>query len=126
MVMEDNEQQPAPSTEAPAPPPVERSLWPLSRDDQRSLMITFVGGLASIIAAACVIGGAIGMARAMKSGNSWLGYLWIFGIVALILCVVLANFAPSKWKWIRWLVILAFLPDIVSLLALIGLAAGIH
>lgn len=67
MVMEDNEQPPAPVTEASAPQVVERPLWELSRDEKRVLIITFVGGLASIVAGACFIGGAIAMAPASEN-----------------------------------------------------------
>jgi hypothetical protein len=65
MVMEDNEQPSASIVEASAPQVAQRSLWDLSRDEQRILIITFVGGLASIVVDACVIGGAIGIARSL-------------------------------------------------------------
>jgi len=41
----------------------DRPLWSLSRDEQRILAITFVGGLASIIIGAAVIGASIALAR---------------------------------------------------------------
>lgn len=67
MVMEDdNEQPPAPIRQASAPLAVERPLWEMSRDEQRLLIITFVGGLASIVAGACVIGGPIALVRALN------------------------------------------------------------
>jgi len=78
--MEDNEQPPAPITEASAPEVVERPLWPLSRDEQRVLIITFVGGLASIVAGACVIGGAIAMTRYLKKYNSLSQLIILTGI----------------------------------------------
>ena len=88
MVMEDNEQPPAPITEASAPEAVERPLWELSRDEQRLLIITFVGGLASIVAGACVIGGAIALVRALKPTHFLLGSL-AFGTAVYIVIVVL-------------------------------------
>ena len=51
----------------------ERPLWKLNRDEQRVLLITFVGGLASIIAAAVIIGSAIAIARYERSFNSSTG-----------------------------------------------------
>jgi hypothetical protein len=45
------------------PTNAERPLWSLSRDEQRLLMITFVGGLGSIVAGAGMIGVAIVLAR---------------------------------------------------------------
>jgi len=86
MAFEDNEQLPAPIPEASAPKVAERSLWKLSRDEQRILMITFVGGLASIVVGACVIGGLIALARALKAARLPLDYLaivtpmYIFGV----------------------------------------------
>lgn len=48
----------------------ERSLWQLSRDEQRVLIITFVGGLASIIVGAVVLGGAAALAHYEQKVNS--------------------------------------------------------
>ena len=51
--MEDDEQPSATSTAASAPQVAERPLWDLNREEQRVLIITFVGGLASIVAGVC-------------------------------------------------------------------------
>jgi hypothetical protein len=61
-------EEPPPTAREPAPSAAtERRLWDLTRDEQRLLWITvagtFVGGLASIIGGACVIAGAIAIAR---------------------------------------------------------------
>jgi hypothetical protein len=60
-----------PTTEKPdwvrAPRP--RPLWRLERGEQRVLMITFAGGVASIAAAAFVLGIAIALARFITHGN---------------------------------------------------------
>ena len=60
----------------------------MSRDEQRLLIITFVGGLASIVAGACVIGGPIALVRALKPTHFFLGSL-AFGTAVYIVIVVL-------------------------------------
>src|SRR3974377_1949212 len=87
MVMEDNEQLPAPSTEASAPQVVERPLWELSRDEQRELTIAFVGGLTSVVVGAAVIGGAIAMVRGFRALHYPLGFLIIFTAVYIFTAV---------------------------------------
>jgi hypothetical protein len=130
MVMEDNEQPPAPSTEASAPRVEERPLWEFSRDEHRVLIITFVGGVASIVVGASVIGGAIALVRAIKPAHSLLVFL-IFITAVYILVVVLAAIAWNHWRrpgprvaGISWL--LAWVGLSILLLVWIGLAAGIH
>ena len=51
----------------------ERPLWKLNRDEQRVLLITFIGGFASIIAAAVIIGSAIAIAHYERRINSLSG-----------------------------------------------------
>ena len=41
----------------------ERELWELSADEKRLLLITFVGGLASIVLGAVMIGAALALTR---------------------------------------------------------------
>src|SRR5690242_20707963 len=41
----------------------DRPIWSFSRDDKRFLLITFLGGVMSIMAGAAVIGAAIAYAR---------------------------------------------------------------
>jgi uncharacterized membrane protein len=45
----------------------DRSIWDLNRDEQRIMMITVVGGLASIILGAFILGMAIGLVRLMNA-----------------------------------------------------------
>ena len=87
MVMEDDEQPPGPITEASAPQVVERPLWKLSRDEQRILIITFVGGLASIVAGVCVVGGAIALGRGLRAIHVPLYVLVFFTAVYSFLAV---------------------------------------
>jgi hypothetical protein len=129
MVMEDNEQLPALTVEASVPRVVERPVWVLSRDEQRVLIITFVGGLASIIAGACVIGVAIAVARYVRVSHypliaqlSWTG-LYILFVAVLILYRRRSGTIPP---WIYSALLLLLVPAGEFLLAWIGMAAGIH
>jgi hypothetical protein len=56
-------------TDGDKPASQDRPLWSLSRDEQRILAITFVGGLASIILAAGIIGAAIALGRWFRHQN---------------------------------------------------------
>ena len=119
----------------PAPPPEDRPLWKLDRGEQRVLLITFVGGVASIVTAACVIGGAIAadraLARVQHGHINWVteatdtGILLVIGVGTLFL-----TRRRHRTKGMNWIpayaaviygLLLAF-----SLLIWIGLAAGIH
>jgi hypothetical protein len=65
----------------------------LSAAEWRLLVITFVGGLGSLIAAAWIIAGAIAIARHVRNG----GALWIwaadtaFGLVGLVVLVAIVR-----------------------------------
>src|SRR6266568_983575 len=128
--MEDNEEPPTPIIGAPAPHAVQRPPWVLSHDEQRALIITFIGGLASIIAGACVIGGAIAMARSMKASHAPLSdqIYWTAAIGLITAFVVfLRRHFPKVSKEIfgrfDWVVILVcfYVPFAMFLLAWIGL-----
>lgn len=93
--MEDNEQPPAPIREASAPEVVERPLWVLSRDEQRVLIITFVGGLASVVAGVCVIGGALALVRGLRAIHLSLGLL-AYSTAVYIFAVVLGFYTRRR------------------------------
>jgi len=127
--MEDNEQPPAPITEMPAPQVVERPLWELSRDEQRVLISTFVGGLASIVAGVCVVGGAIALARGMRALHVPLGFL--ISVTVGYTFMVWGVSARRRWSGpgrrpASIVFLLMCLGLSIWLLAWIGLAAGIH
>ena len=130
MVMEDNEQPPASIVEASAPKVAERPLWQLSRDEQRVLIITFVGGLASIAAGACVIGGAIALSRWVRAQHIPLVALILLTalyISSMIWGASLRRRSSKPWPrhlFIMWLGMFVGLS--MLLLAWIGFAAGIH
>jgi hypothetical protein len=140
MVMGDNQQPPAPVMEASAPQAAERPLWELNRDEQRMLIITFVGGLASIVGAACVVGGAIALSRIYghwKPSGQWP----VVGLMALLILLIVVGpvteqalrrkqpgkpFANALRRLARIVIGMVLLIVALQLLAWIGLAAGIH
>jgi len=127
-------------TEKPRAEPVSelRSIWKLSHDEQRILIVTFVGGLGSIIVAACIIGGAIAFARTQRAAglNWWIGFtgFWlVMGVVWLVVVRELrrpdntsgrvdAGFrAAARVGLAVWCAVAA-----ITLMVWIGVAAGIH
>ncbi len=140
MVMEDNEQPLAPIMGASAPQVVERPLWVLSRDEQRVLIITFVGGLASIVAGAIFIAAAIALGRIYGHWNPSLPWS-AGGLLALLIVGFLAGpltrqafrdkqpgkpFANALRRLAQVVLGTVFLIIVLQVLALIGLAAGLH
>ena len=127
--MEDSEQLPIPNMEACAPKAVERPLWVLSRDEQRVLIVTFVGGLASIIASACVIGGAIALARALQKGHFPLTPTYgtaAFILIGVLIITGLRSSSELLNFFAKLFLPLWGFPFALLLLAWIGIAAGIH
>lgn len=105
-----------------------RPLWVLSADEQRVLLITFVGGLASVVIGAAMIGAAVAYAK-WQAGKSPPGQLLptvVAVAVALIIVYVLIRWVvqhPSlKWG----LGILGTVLGGTALLWIVGVAAGIH
>lgn len=115
--------------EASAPKVVERPLWVLSRDEQRVLIITFVGGLASIIASVCVLGGAIALARWMRASHYPLSdqiYWTAFYLPSVVIIpFIRRSMKLPRWIYYIWLSVCLVVPA-EYMLAWIGLAAGIH
>ena len=119
----------------PAPTPAERPLWKLDRGEQRVLLITFVGGVASIVTAACVIGGAIAadraLARVQHGHINWVteatdtGILLVIGVGTLFLTRRRHRTEGMDWTSVFGAVVYGLLLAF-SLLIWIGLAAGIH
>jgi hypothetical protein len=130
--MEDNEQPPAPIVEARAPQVAERSLWNLSRDEQRILIITFVGGLASIVAGVCVVGVAIALARGIRAIHLPLSALvgLTVAYTGYVISIALDFRRRSRSRprsTVASIVLLLFYVALsICLLAWIGVAAGIH
>jgi hypothetical protein len=120
-----------------APQPSERALWELDRGELRALLITFAGGVASIVAAALIIGGAIAIARRATGGTgSWAAFTWSMGVF-FVLAVIYATrtlrggaHPPGRVRLVVGMVLGIFSVGCFGLLALgmlvlIGIAAGI-
>lgn len=119
----------------------ERPLWKLSRDEQRVLFITFIGGLASVIAAAVIIGLALAIARYERGVSSLpelAAYTVATGVFAVLGIYLLLSPRPPTLlppgrakRLVKTLIILYIFTLTVAafcvfILTWIGIAAGIH
>ena len=101
----------------------ERSVWALSREDQRLLWVTFIGGVASFIVGAVIIGVAIALARYFAKDPALLA---VITISSTPLFVVPYFQARRRGVSILSLIPLWGVPFVVAcLLSWIGIAAGI-
>jgi hypothetical protein len=97
-----------------------------SPEDWRLLVITFVGGLASIIVGAGALGLAVALARVEHPGNNV--FSWVVFVafpIGLLVCIL--PFARERNKsWYYYVLIVLFGAGVtLSILVWIGAAAGI-
>ena len=105
----------------------------MSRDEQRLLWITFVGGLASILVGAGIIGAAIVFARYEVRQNSvtWLAVVTLATPVAVVLWRIVDRLTrdPEPSKSDQWSnrIVTGLLTVLVCVeaLAWLGFAAGV-
>jgi hypothetical protein len=115
----------------------------LDRSEQRVMFITVVGGLASIILGAVILGGALALAHAIKTHPDGAEYAQtLFALITLGAGVILLSYIyfrrfrgrPIKgsldlWRHsplvIRAAAVTVWLVLCVYLLALLGIAAGV-
>ena len=107
----------------------------LTPEEWRTLMITFVGGFASIIVGACVIGGAIALSRWVTHGLDSKTRLALIGLTVLVWGLAAFTVWDLHSKESKELdedrganviaEILLILFSILLLLVWIGVAAGI-
>jgi hypothetical protein len=123
-----------------AGPPAEdeRPLWKLSRGEQRVLLVTFVGGLASIIVGAAVIGVALALAHRAEGPGHSLADLAGYSVVTVVLFAFWVAYVRwgtlgMPWRPLdRWPVSSRFTVLVGAVLVAgvaltwIGIAAGIH
>ena len=88
-----------------------------------------VGGVGSLVAAACIVGAAIALDRHLEPHRH--GIQWVFFAVssaALLLGYPFAlRYALRRAKPLRWFLVAYWtLPLVFMLLTWVGLAAGIH
>jgi hypothetical protein len=115
-------------SEPDKPVPDERPLWSLTRSEKRILWVTFIGGVASIVVGAVIIGAAIGLDRWLLKDSAtgfWLGIaiaLFVFAMSAAALLIVRpghpSNMRIIGWVWVVFMTLYG--------LAGLGYAAGFH
>lgn len=129
----------SPKTRRPdrAVAPEEQPFWVLSRGEQRVLLITFVGGVDSIVVAVLIVGGAIAIARRSGRGaGSWAAFTWSMGVFCVLAAIGARRMLrsevhlPDPARLIALVVAGSFSVGYLGLLAigmlvLIGIAAGI-
>jgi hypothetical protein len=113
-----------------------RPLWQLSRDEQRVLLITFVGGLASIMVGAALVGVAFVLAHYEQKihPQNWFTFGLTTGIlVAMTVLLFVAHWTiPRPDRGAVYRRALALVDTLVALswciciLWLVGVVAGIH
>ena len=112
----------------------DRPVWSLTRDEQRILAITFVGGLASIIAGVMIVGLSLALLRYVgpPSGHTTASFLLDQGAVTAIAavgtaaCILHARRFRllSRAYWIPVSLIFVLIDTVVTL-TWVGLAAGV-
>jgi hypothetical protein len=121
------EEPPEPDTAAStaAAPP-----WALSAAEWRQLVITFAGGLGSIVAAACVIGVAIAADKGLTSSDLRVLELYTAAVLGGLVLVwwSFKNYSPDDRVsvWLRrFSIAVVSVGLVLALLVWIGLAAGV-
>jgi hypothetical protein len=127
----------------------EKPSWKLTPEEWRTQVITFVSGLASVLAGAAIVGIAIALGRWWSKGFAQGGYGYPVEVTVILIFLTLASTAilvaslkvkaetrddgtnskPPQWPWwvivsfgfAAWFWVLVF----VVLLAWIGVAAGV-
>lgn len=104
--------------------PAERSVWSLSRDEQRLLWITFAGGLGSILAGVLLVGSAIAFDRDVNQESKVPHAVLVldaFFTLSFILMII-AGYRRGQ----RWRIALYGFGFAYCMMIWLGLAAGIH
>ena len=93
---------PSNESDAEEPPEGHRPVWALSRDDQRTLWITFVGGLGSIVVGAAAIGGAIALAHHLtgpeRPHGSYVPLLRLTGAALAVFALSIVLLLIVRWR----------------------------
>jgi hypothetical protein len=110
----------------------ERPVWKLNDDEKRTLMITFVGGGASIVVAAGIVGGAIALGRTLqqKGVSESLPLKIALGVFVISTPLsVVSLYLGNRRIFLRVAAVatgVSVLGTCVFLLAGIGMLAGLH
>ena len=107
----------------------EKSRWELTPEEWRTLVITFIGGLASIVVGACVIGAALAFSRWWNHGNTiknWPVSVWLTISCPAASAVIFYFWKKNKKQRLLFgLMVLNVLLSTLILLVWIGIAAGV-
>jgi uncharacterized protein YacL len=112
----------------------DRSVWNLNRDEQRTMMITVVGGLVSFLLGVAVVAVALTLVRAMKAHpgptNVAAVIFFLVGTATANVAVLSTNRLRDKgWRFwprkIQVIVAALFLLFGLYALVLLGYAAGV-
>jgi 4-amino-4-deoxy-L-arabinose transferase-like glycosyltransferase len=105
----------------------EQPFWALSREDQRLLWVTFIGGVASFIVGAVIIGVAIALARRFSTDAPLLAIITLGST-----CVLGVLYTQARRRGVSmtsltsiWLIPILVAVPAACLLIWIGIAAGI-
>ena len=107
-------------------PPKKR--WELTPEEWRLLMITFVGGLGSIVVGAATIGVAFALSRWLRPATGLAGVIQAATTVGLCLALVwvLRSGRAGFNSYTRVIFGVAVASALLVVLAWIGVAAGVH
>ncbi|MCW2904130.1 MAG: hypothetical protein JWO67_6395 [Streptosporangiaceae bacterium] len=113
--------------------PTEKPRWPITAEEWRLLVITFIGGLASILVGAAALGIAVALGRLIRTHpldvpdlNGW-GLVTPWAVLWTLLAVVTIRlWLMNRAVWERVLAFVFSFLAILSWLTWIGLAAGLH
>jgi hypothetical protein len=94
--------------------------WELSATDWRLLTITFAGGLGSIVAGACIIGGAIALDRLLAPNPHRIE--WWGVVAATVIWLLTLSYLPHA---LRSTTDPDKLPQRVTILAIVGLGSAL-
>lgn len=114
--------------------PPGKPRWQFTSEEWRLLVITFVGGLGSIVIGAVLIGIAIALSRAMTNGphTNKPHVLWVLAVATVFFCgatwLSVRKALRERWTSPFRLTMLGALILVTTsfVLAWIGLAVGIH
>jgi hypothetical protein len=111
-------------------PDEERRLWELSLDEKRILLVTFLGGVASIVVGAALIGVAIALARSqLRMPRN------LIGMAIALPCAIFGvwyvgrpysrRVLIGRNPWMRAVAVAFFALASVFILFWVGIAAGV-
>ena len=113
----------------PTEKPPRRTRWELTPDEWRLLVITFLGGIASIVLGAATIGVALALLRWVTPGRGWEAIGMFAFTVGIWAFFVFGIRKRNREGWTRSTRV-AMVGGVLSIMTLtlmwVGVAAGVH